>query len=75
MRVTGLIPGWNRDYSMRKNYGRRSSVTYAWTSLTHRSLGLLRWALPHLLLPAYPGFHHLYISVSSVIRITDERRE
>ena len=20
MRVTSLIPGWNRDYSMRKNY-------------------------------------------------------
>ena len=53
MRVTGLILGWNRDYSMRKNYGRR---TYARTSLTHRSLGLLRRALPHLLLPAYPGF-------------------
>ena len=31
MRVTGLIPGWNRDYSMmRKNYECQSSVTYAW---------------------------------------------
>ena len=59
MRVTSLIPGWNRDYSMRKNYERQSSVTCARTSLTHKSLGLLRQALPHLLLPAYPGFHHL----------------
>ena len=61
MRVTGLIPGWNRDYSMRKNYGRRSSVTYAQTSLTHKSLGLLCWALPHLLLPVYSGFCHPYL--------------
>ena len=61
MRVTGLIPGWNRDYSKRKNYGRRSSVMYARTSLTHRSLGLLHRALPHLLLPAYPGFRHPYL--------------
>ena len=61
MRVTSLIPGWNRDYSMRKNYERQSSVMYAQTSLTHKSLGHLRQALPHLLLPAYPGFRHLYL--------------
>ena len=61
MRVTGLIPGWNRDYSMRKNYECQSLVMYAWTSLTHKSLSLLHWALPHLLLPAYPGFHHPYL--------------
>ena len=61
MRVTGLIPGWNRDYSMRKNYERQSLVMYARTSWTHKSLGLLRRALPHLLLPAYPGIHHPYL--------------
>ena len=61
MRVTGLILGWNRDYSMRKNYECQSSVTYAQTSLTYKSLGLLRQALPHLLLPAYPGLCYLYL--------------
>ena len=61
MRVTSLILGWNRDYSMRKNYEHQSLVTYAQTSLTHKSLGLLHRALPYLCLPAYPGFHHLYL--------------
>ena len=61
MRVTSLILGWNRDYSIRKNYECWFSVMYARTSLTHRSLNLLCRALPHLLLPAYPGFHHPYL--------------
>ena len=61
MRVTGLLPGWNRDYSMRKNYGRWSLVMYAQTSLTHKSLGLLRRAFLRLLLPVYPGFRHPYL--------------